>query len=689
MATATASKWTPFGVALDITATSGTVTRTSATTFTVALTTEWETYYENARTNYGMKATSGTSTSRTETISAFGTSRSSGSITFDPLPIYTISGNGSATKSISVKFTNYEEDYQGNVTESATKTLTLSVSVPAWTSYTITYNANGGSGAPANQTKWKNQTLTLSSTKPTRTGYSFLGWSTSSTATTVTYSAGGSYTANAAATLYAVWKANTYKVIYDANGGTGAPSSQTKTYGVTLMLSSTIPTRTNYAFLGWATSASATTATYSAGGSYTANAAVTLYAVWELSYKKPTISGLSVSRCTSDGTLADDGTCALVEFNWSTYQNVTSIRVFWFDTAVTDADQVTITASGTNGTVSHLITDYTFDVETSYTFIVYVTDSESTNRSTTMSGATFNIDFYKNIATAVGKPAEQLYDNTKEVQAFDVKWRTKFRDHVGIGEKFYHLDGKTGIFLSAEGYMHLQRSSAQGYHPYVGFFIDNDKEAGGLIRLNSGTGIMEFVSADGYHFGNNVEFAGTLDFLTNNAAIYGYDANGVRKNVFQAQNTNGNTVIGYSNYDDANGNTNVYGYDVNIGVSNAASPTLFRPYNRRSDTMTINNLRTAGYTTDSKQLVWFVIPLTKPIIGGPTITVSSTTGFILRQNDSYTHGSSASTRVTPTSYEAWGLANHGILVKATFSTVTNAINNAPIGIDWSGTITFS
>ena len=621
MATASVTKWTPFGVALDVTVTSGTVTRASATTFKVSLTVKWETYYENARTNYGMKATSGGATT---TISAFGTSRSSGSSTLTGT--YSISGNGSATKSISVTFTNYEEDSAGNVTESATKTVTLSVSVPAWTSYTITYNANGGTGGPSSQTKWKNQTLTLSTTKPTRTGYSFLGWSTSSTATTATYSAGGSYTANAAATLYAVWKANAYTVTYNANGGTGAPGSQTKTYGVTLTLSTTIPTLDNYAFLGWSTSSTATTATYSAGGSYTANAAATLYAVWELSYKKPTISGLSVSRCTADGTLADDGTCALIKFDWSTTQEVTKIRATWYDTAVSDADGVVITATGTSGTVSHVVSDYTFDVETSYTFVVYVTDSESTSRSTTMSGATFNIDFYKNISTAIGKPAEQLYDeNGNTVKAFDVKWRSKFRDHVLVGEKVGYLDGKTGVFISNEGFVHLQRSTAQGYHPYVGFLLDNNAaDLDALIRLNSETRAMELYADD---------------------------------------------FIAY----------------VTAGTC--------RPYRRAGDSWSAN-LRTTGYVTNGGTEVWFTVPLNMQVIGNPTVTVTSTNGFILRQNGAYTHGSAASTFVIPNSYETTGtsqqtLLYNGIVVKATFGTTTNAVNNAPVGVHWLGTITFS
>ena len=148
--------------------------------------------------------------------------------------------------------------------------------------YTVSYNANGGSNAPASQTKVHGVTLTLSSTVPYRFNYEFLGWSTSSSATTATYTAGGSYTGNASVTLYAVWKYKpaTYTVGYDANGGTGAPGRQTKTYGVTLTLTTIQPTRRNYLFLGWSKDRNATSASYTAGGSYTDNADVTLYAVW-------------------------------------------------------------------------------------------------------------------------------------------------------------------------------------------------------------------------------------------------------------------------------------------------------------------------------------------------------------------------------------------------------------------------
>lgn len=363
----TVSKWTPFGVALDITATVASVTRTSAAQYTVKFNVSWETYYSGAQTNYGMTAASG---GVTHTISAFnGTKRSSGSGSFTGT--YSISGNASATKTVAVTFRNFNTDNG----DSATKAINLSVTVPAWTSYTVKYNANGGSGAPSSQTKWKDQALTLSSTKPTRTGYSFQGWATSASGS-VAYAAGASYTANAAVTLYAVWKANTYTVKYDANGGSGAPGNQTKTYGTALTLSSTKPTRTNYNFKGWGTSASATTVSYAAGASYTANAAITLYAVWELAYTKPRITNFTVKRCDASGTAKEDGTYALVGFSWACDKAVSSILIKWkVATAETYDSSYTVTASGTSGTVNQVVGGGQLSGASSYTIQVTVADS--------------------------------------------------------------------------------------------------------------------------------------------------------------------------------------------------------------------------------------------------------------------------------------------------------------------------
>jgi uncharacterized repeat protein (TIGR02543 family) len=671
---ATITKWTPFGVALDITATGGTVTRTSATKFTVKINASWETYYSGAQTKYGMIASSGGSSVTLKTFNNTAASSGSGSFT----GTYSISGNGAATKSIVVTFRNFNDDNG----DSATKNVTFSVSVPAWTSYTVTYSANGGTGAPSSQTKWKDQTLTISGTKPTRTGYSFLGWSTSSTATSATYSAGGSYTNNGSTTLYAVWKANTYTVRYNANGGSGAPGNQTKTYGQTLTLSSAKPTRTNYTFKGWSTTASATTATYSAGGSYTANAAATLYAVWELSYVKPQITNLSASRCNSNGTASDSGTYALIKFKWTATIAKPTITVVCANTSGTTVGTYNITSSGTSGTVSQVVGNGSFNVETSYTFTVTVADTnDSTNRVVTMSGTEFHMDFSKN-SVAIGKPAETLVGTDGVMfKAFDVKWRSKFRECVCVGDKMYYQDGNQGVFLSWEGFMHLQRTTAQGYHPYIGFYLDDATSAAGTIRLNCNTKLLEFLNAAGYHFGGDL-------IMDNNDAIMGHDSNGTAYNVFQAKNESNNTVVGYDNYANASGNTNIYGYDINFGVANISNPGTYRPYRRKGDTLSLT-LRTSGYVTNGCKDVSFWIPFAEPIVGSPAVTVASGNGFIFRQGDKYTHGSTASVYAKPVSYEATATMLNGVYVKAVFSDISNATNNDSIGIYWNGTVTFS
>ena len=94
--------------------------------------------------------------------------------------------------------------------------------------FTITYNANGGTGAPSPQTKESGKALTLSSVKPTRQGYTFLGWATSSGASNVQYNAGSSFTVDANTTLYAVWRKDeviTSDVNFELSSANAVPGS--------------------------------------------------------------------------------------------------------------------------------------------------------------------------------------------------------------------------------------------------------------------------------------------------------------------------------------------------------------------------------------------------------------------------------------------------------------------------------
>ena len=82
---------------------------------------------------------------------------------------------------------------------------------PTSNTFNLTYNANGGSGAPSSQSCTTTGTtcnITVSSTTPTRSGYTFQGWSNSSSATSATYVANSQISLTANKTIYAVWTAN-------------------------------------------------------------------------------------------------------------------------------------------------------------------------------------------------------------------------------------------------------------------------------------------------------------------------------------------------------------------------------------------------------------------------------------------------------------------------------------------------
>ena len=122
--------------------------------------------------------------------------------------------------------------------------------------YSVSYNANGGTGTTASQTKTHGVTLQLRNNGYSRTGYTFSKWNTQANGKGTNYNAGANYTANAAATMYAQWTVNTYKVRFNGNGSTsGSMSDQNFTYGTAQNLTANAFSKTGYTFAGWATSA--------------------------------------------------------------------------------------------------------------------------------------------------------------------------------------------------------------------------------------------------------------------------------------------------------------------------------------------------------------------------------------------------------------------------------------------------
>ena len=152
--------------------------------------------------------------------------------------------------------------------------------------YTISYNANGGSGTVASQTKWQGTDIILASSGFTRTGYALDGWALSSGANKK-YNLGETFTGNGNLQLYAHWVGNTYYVRFNKNASdaTGSMSNETFTYGTAKALTSNAFSRTGYTFAGWNTKANGTGTNYSNGQSVnnltaTNGATVDLYAKW-------------------------------------------------------------------------------------------------------------------------------------------------------------------------------------------------------------------------------------------------------------------------------------------------------------------------------------------------------------------------------------------------------------------------
>lgn len=141
-------------------------------------------------------------------------------------------------------------------------------------------------------------TFNVNRAKLTRSGYDHIGWADKADAVTAKYTGGDPIVLtkdNPTKTIYAIWMPF-FELKYDANGGTGAPASQTRTAAhptvnrVTFTVPNQTPTKEGYTFKGWADSATATDAQYQPGGPIAVkheNSPKTVYAVWEESAPQP------------------------------------------------------------------------------------------------------------------------------------------------------------------------------------------------------------------------------------------------------------------------------------------------------------------------------------------------------------------------------------------------------------------
>lgn len=195
------------------------------------------------------------------------------------------------------RYDQYEGEFIFTSTSPTINVAYTKVVVPKY-NYYLRYHANGGTGEPNTQstlgTTATTVTFRVSSNEPTRTNYTFLGWSFDSTATKADYVGGDTvylYSGNPDRTLYAVWKKfYTYSYLYNANTTdtvTNMPENQIASSSETTYsfdIRGNVPTRTGYVFNGWALVSSGGGSIYSPNDPgpqlNTNKTSITLYAQW-------------------------------------------------------------------------------------------------------------------------------------------------------------------------------------------------------------------------------------------------------------------------------------------------------------------------------------------------------------------------------------------------------------------------
>ncbi len=178
-------------------------------------------------------------------------------------------------------------------------------------------------------------------------GYEFVGWADKADAVTAKYTGGDPIVLtkdNPTKTIYAIWMPF-FDLKYDANGGTGAPASQTRTAAhptvnrVTFTVPNQTPSKEGYTFKGWADSSTATTAQYQPGDTVDVkheNSPKTVYAVWEGSDPIPVPSYDDLKSAIGKIQVKDVSTPSCGTENYDLIDNTQSEPFNWTKTARLD-----------------------------------------------------------------------------------------------------------------------------------------------------------------------------------------------------------------------------------------------------------------------------------------------------------------------------------------------------------------
>ena len=204
----------------------------------------------------------------------------------------------------------YDNLTVGNLTGSALTPKTSLVAVASYgNTYSLGYNSQGGSSIDT-QTTVSGGNVAVTSSVPTRTGYSFSSWNSAANGGGTNYSANATYpssgTISGDATLFAKWTANSIPISFDSNTATsGSMSSLTTVADSAIAITSNSFSKTGFTFSGWSTTASGSVS-YSNNSNISVVETTTLYAIWSANTLAITYNSQGGSAISS-GTTASSG----------------------------------------------------------------------------------------------------------------------------------------------------------------------------------------------------------------------------------------------------------------------------------------------------------------------------------------------------------------------------------------------
>ena len=347
-----------------------------------------------------------------------------------------------------------------------------------------------------------------------------------------------------------------------------------------------------------------------------------------LPYSVPQITGFDCSRCgDAKGTVNNSGEFLKVYMAFSVSSlNNNNTGKYKLECCQTGASSWTALTSGDSYNYSGTFISSTalLNSANSYQVRLTVWDSFTSSVIVREVGTAVRLLSYivKKTALAIGKIPE--IDNI-----FDVALETIFRKKVSM-----YSDLKVNGTINTD----------KDIGTYASMWFNNPANHSIFVTLSDGSQI----EAVNWHDGNNMS-------------------------------------IGWGNYSLKKGGLCLGGVDIVHRISATANNVEYRPYYRRGDSIDVR-MGTAGYVTSGTKEFYFTIPLGKPVVGNPTVSVSSINGLMMRQNSKYIIKADW---VQPDRYSAYIRNNNAVSVIAFWNNATNAANNSSVGIDANIRITFS